>query len=340
MDYGNVISVVATFDFSVLPPEINSGRMYLGPGSGTLFTAAAAWDTLSVELSSAASGYASVISDLTGIIWHGPTSLAMTAAVMPYMAWLNDIAGSAAEIAGQARAAAAAYELAFAMTVPPSAIAANRTLFLALVTTNFLGQNTAAIAATEADYAQMWVQDAAAMHLYAESSALAAALPSFRAPAQTTNPIDSALSSPLVQILEHVPNVTNSVLSSANAVTSGRSIYAINMRLAAQDSAQPASSFPLGPRLVSGAAPPQPSIFAAVGRGVLVGKLSAPPSWAAAAPEMRPTATTPAGPTATASATDCGSVVSQAVLGTLPRDGPQPSRAKSKPIIVRSPAAG
>jgi PPE family len=33
-------------DFALLPPEINSGRMYVGPGSGPILAAAAAWDTL------------------------------------------------------------------------------------------------------------------------------------------------------------------------------------------------------------------------------------------------------------------------------------------------------
>lgn len=41
-------------DFGVLPPEINSGRMYAGPGSGPMMAAAAAWDSLAAELGLAA----------------------------------------------------------------------------------------------------------------------------------------------------------------------------------------------------------------------------------------------------------------------------------------------
>ena len=37
-------------DFAFLPPEINSGRMYVGPGSGPLLAAAAAWDGIATEL--------------------------------------------------------------------------------------------------------------------------------------------------------------------------------------------------------------------------------------------------------------------------------------------------
>jgi hypothetical protein len=59
---------------------------------------------------------------------------------------------------------------------------------MVLIATNFFGQNTAAIAATEAQYAEMWAQDAAAMFDYATSSATAAQLTPFSSPKQTTNP--------------------------------------------------------------------------------------------------------------------------------------------------------
>lgn len=80
-------------DFGALPPETNSGRMYLGPGSAPLTVAAAAWDALSSELTTAASGYASVVSDLVANSWLGPSSAAMTSAVTPFVAWLNETAG-------------------------------------------------------------------------------------------------------------------------------------------------------------------------------------------------------------------------------------------------------
>jgi PPE-repeat protein len=88
----------------------------------------------------------------------------------------------------QARAAAAAYETAFAATVPPPAIAANRAQLMSLIASNVLGQNTPAIAATEAHYDQMWTQDAAAMYGYAGSSAAATQVTPFTQPTQTTNP--------------------------------------------------------------------------------------------------------------------------------------------------------
>src|SRR5258708_11726461 len=74
------------------------------------------------------------------------------------------------------------------MTVPPPVIAVNRAQLMMLVATNFFGQNTPAIAATEAQYAEMWAQDAAAMYGYAASSASATELTRFAAAPQTANP--------------------------------------------------------------------------------------------------------------------------------------------------------
>ncbi len=174
-------------DFAMLPPEINSGRMYSGPGPGPLLAASEAWDSLAAELGFAASGYGSALAELTSNAWVGPTSVAMISAVTPYISWLTTTGTQAEETANHARAAVAAYEAAFAMTVPPPVIAANRALLAALVATNFFGQNTPAIMMTEALYIEMWAQDAAAMYGYAGSSAAAMQVTPFVQPPQTTN---------------------------------------------------------------------------------------------------------------------------------------------------------
>src|ERR1700743_186976 len=174
-------------DFGALPPEVNSGRMYVGPGSGPMLAAAAAWDDLAAELQSAGASYGSTIQTLAVGPWTGPSSIAMAAAATPYVAWINATGPQAEEAATQAKLAAGAYETAFAATVPPPVIAANRALLLQLVATNFLGQNTPAIAATEAHYVEMWAQAAAAMYAYAGSSASAAQVTPFTQPPQTTN---------------------------------------------------------------------------------------------------------------------------------------------------------
>jgi PPE-repeat protein len=173
-------------DFGMLPPEINSGRMYSGPGSGPMLAAAAAWDGLAVELRSAADSYAAGISGLM-TEWQGPSSSAMAAAAAAYATWMSTTAAQAEATATQARDAATAYEIAFAGMVPPPLIVANRAQLTSLVASNIVGQNTSAIAATEAQYAEMWAQDVAAMYGYAGQSATAAQVTPFTSPPQTTN---------------------------------------------------------------------------------------------------------------------------------------------------------
>lgn len=174
-------------DFATLPPEINSARMYSGAGSASMLAAGAAWSQLAAEMRSAAASYGSVVSGLTSGSWLGPASASMAAAAAPYATWMNATAAQAEQTAAQAQAAVNAYEAAFGMTVPPAAITANRAQRASLIANNVLGQNTPAIAATEAQYGEMWAQDAAAMYGYAGSSAAASQLTPFSQPVETTN---------------------------------------------------------------------------------------------------------------------------------------------------------
>ncbi|MBV9353767.1 MAG: PPE family protein, partial [Mycobacterium sp.] len=200
------------FDFAARPPEVNSALMYSGAGAGPLMAAASAFGSLGSELSNTAASYQSVISQLTGSEWLGPSSASMAAAAQPYIAWLETTSGQLQHAASQATASAAAYETAFAATVPPPMIAANRAQLAALTATNILGQNTPAIAATEAQYGEMWAQDAAAMYGYASSSATNAQLSPLTPPANNTDPAGSGL---------QAAAVTNAVNS--NAASSGLS---------------------------------------------------------------------------------------------------------------------
>ena len=172
--------------FMMFPPEVNSSLMYSGAGSGPLMAAASAWDELAADLEATAASYQTVLAQLTGTTWLGPTSARMAAATAPYVDWLAGTAGQAAQTSAQARFAAAAYESAFASTVEPAVIATNRALLAALVATNFLGQNTPAIAATEAQYMEMWFQDGLTMDTYATVSQQAVVLPQ-QTPAPTAS---------------------------------------------------------------------------------------------------------------------------------------------------------
>ena len=162
--------------------------MYAGPGSSSLQTAASAWNGLAAELQSAAQGYETVITQLSSDEWTGTASAAMATAAQPYVSWMQQTSAQAEQAATQARAAAAAYEQAFAATVAPPLIAANRAETSQAVAANVFGQYTPLIAQLEAQYGQMWAQDAAAMYGYAGQSASATQVTPFATPAATTNP--------------------------------------------------------------------------------------------------------------------------------------------------------
>ena len=185
-------------DFGAIPPEINSARMYMGPGSSSFQVAASAWNGLAAELQSAAQGYETTITQLASDEWTGPASAAMASAAQPYVTWMQETSAQAEQAATQAQAAAAAYEQAFAATVAPPLVAANRAETAAAVQANVFGQYTPLIAQLEAQYGQMWAQDAAAMYGYAGQSASAAQVTPFATPAANTNPGGTATQSAAV----------------------------------------------------------------------------------------------------------------------------------------------
>ena len=222
-------------DYGALPPEFNSARMYAGPGPGSMLAAAAAWNGLAAELRSVASSYGSVISGLIDGPWLGPSSTAMAAAAMPYVAWLSATAGQAELTGAQAQAAVGAYQAAFAMTVPPPLIAENRAQLMTLTATNLLGQNTAAIAANQAQYGEMWAQDATAMYGYAaNSAAITAGVTPLTPPPETTNlaglaaqgvqsagtSANGGAQSALSKLVSSVPNTLNSLSTSGSSTSS------------------------------------------------------------------------------------------------------------------------
>jgi len=242
--------------------------MYAGPGSAPLLAAAANWSAMATELHYTATSYASVIADLSDSAWQGPSAASMSAAAAPYAAWLKATAVGAEETALKATAAAGAYEAAYAATVPPPVIAANRALLASLVATNFLGQNAPAIAATEAQYGEMWAQDAAAMYGYAGSSATASQLAPFNAPPETTNgsgqisqpAAASSAESSLSDFLSKIPNALQNMLNMTptqlvddyqaivktltNVISTANGPYGINIESSARSIYQMAISIP------------------------------------------------------------------------------------------------
>ena len=345
-------------DYGIFSPEFNSARMHAGPGSGPMLAAAAAWNGLATDLSSAANSYGSVVSGLTSGPWLGPASMSMAAAAAPYVGWMNAAAAQAAQTASQAQAAAAAFEAAFAATVAPPEIAANRAQLMALVATNVLGQNAPAIMATEAQYAEMWAQDAAAMYGYAGSSAVASQVTPWQAPLQNSDlgglaarhtPVAGATlaaagtqQTTLPQPLSAVPQALQSLASPAASTSSASGLLGgsgssslltqmLPQLLSPQDAffamypvvygmmlptqmisaftqlAKMSAAAPALAHVAANAAKPlqlmthglgglapalHPPVSAGIGQANMLGGLSVPRSWAAAAP-INPVATAP-----------------------------------------------
>jgi PPE-repeat protein len=300
-------------DFVLLPPEINSARMYAGPRSGTMWAAAAAWDGLAVQLGSTASSFQSTVSTLTGGAWQGPASMTMATAAAPYVQWLTSTSVRAELVANQARLSAGAFEAAFTATVPPEVVAANRTLLMTLIATNILGQNTTAIAATEAQYTEMWAQDVAAMTGYDASVTATEAgwtpfseppltLTSLPTPTYTSflqqlldslfqsvtqqlmNPMSQLqmVSTPAQFAMEPMNMVIGQLMSGSNPLMSGAgSLPAMTPMLASTVS--PGIGAPSAAQLTRSV------VTAGTGRASSIGKLSVPATWANATPAPAPT---------------------------------------------------
>ncbi len=203
-----------------------------------MMAAAWAWNMLAAELDAAATAYDTVITQLTSEGWMGPASIQMAEAAKPYVAWMRTSAAQAEQAATSARAAAGAFETAFAATVPPPLIEANRTLLGQAISTNVLGQNTPLITQLEAQYGEMWAQDAAAMYGYAAQTAPTAEVTPFTEPAQTTNPAGQAMQAAAVtraagtsagtatqsQLLSSTPSALQSLASPSAATASATPI--------------------------------------------------------------------------------------------------------------------
>jgi PPE-repeat protein len=369
------MTAIPALDFAVLPPEVNSGRMYSGAGPGPMLAAASAWNVLAAELQATALGYSSVFSELSAR-WHGPTSAAMMAAATPYVAWLNATAAQAECTAAQAGAAVAAYEAAFAATVPPTEVVANRARLMILIATNILGQNACAIAANEAQYAEMWAQDAAAMYGYVDSSAVATELVPFDTPQQITSPAgpiaqsaavtqagwnpfapgsasDTAGLNGLLNALFGIDtafgqaansNILNTIFISgffmpAKFLGTGTKLAGLSQQGAGvAQGATAASAGTLG-----GLGAVGNSVSTGLGQGTPVGPLSVPPSWGSSAPLPRPLAPAVGEALRVTPAPQVASTPSIPVAGNMGAQGEgraRPQYGFRPSFVARPPAAG
>ena len=146
--------------------------------------------------------------------------------------------------------------------VAPPVIEANRAQLMSLSATNIFGQNTPAIAATEAQYGEMWAQDAAAMYGYAANSAATTAkVTPFTAAPQSTNPAGLAaqsaqaaststgtgVQSTLSQLISTSQTALQSLASPASSTSSGSGLSGILSALLGGGSSTGSTTTTTGP---------------------------------------------------------------------------------------------
>lgn len=296
-----VVRARVVMNFAALPPEINSGRMYDGPGSGSMTEAATAWERLATRLYTAAADYHAVTAKLA----------AMTEAAAPYIDWLTATAAYAEHAATLAAAAARSHETALAAVVAPPVIDANRALRRSLAIRNCLGQTSPAIADAEADYEQMWARNADAMHAYAGASAVASTVTPFTSPppaavpanpgTATTWAVNSApeLVSAGHQVMTTIPEALRA-LSLSPQTTFDTSLWPATSSLSRLSSLSAPSGVAISHlnSLNKTAAlrwllPNQggargATVIGSLGRGTSIGGLSVPQAWASAATTPAP----------------------------------------------------
>ncbi|MCV7401854.1 PPE family protein [Mycobacterium fragae] len=174
-------------EFITVAPEVTSALIHSGPGAESLIEASEAWQQLGTTLEESAENYVAELSSLTEA-WHGPSSVAMAQAAEPYLSWLRSTAQQCQQMASSAQAATAAFNSVRAAVVPTAQVTANRARLAQLLATNRFWSNLPAIAETEDQYQDMWANNSAAMSRYQAASAQATTLPQFVSPPLVTNP--------------------------------------------------------------------------------------------------------------------------------------------------------
>ena len=184
--------------YAALTPEANVTALTSGAGAAPYAEAATGWQAIASSLRIAATNLQLVVAatgqpndsvdSSVGLDWQGQAAQRFRQAVSGYInEWLTPMTEAAETLSEASTAQAAAYTTAVATSPTLAQISANRASLSTLQATNWIGQNTAAIAENEAEYMTMWADAAMAMTVYsAASDGVIAALESFPPPVPIT----------------------------------------------------------------------------------------------------------------------------------------------------------
>lgn len=145
------------------------GRLMSGAGPAPATAAAAAWASVAASVSARSVFLQSLLPRLAAS-WQAPETALMTRNVAIYLAHNEALRTQALLASTRHTKQAADYSAALAGMAQLPEIALNHITNAVLNATNFLGVNTGAIAANEAQYAAMWAQNAAMMAVYLANS--------------------------------------------------------------------------------------------------------------------------------------------------------------------------
>lgn len=147
------------------PPEVITGRLMSGAGPGPMLAASAQYAAAAAAYEASADRLMAQMAYLAAN-WQGTTATALQATLSTQLAWMRMFQTQLVLAAARTADQAAAFSTAYATMAPMPRIVENRVTTAVLEATNFLGINTPAIAAREAEYAGFWTQDVAVQSTY------------------------------------------------------------------------------------------------------------------------------------------------------------------------------
>ncbi|MEV6072976.1 PPE domain-containing protein [Nocardia sp. NPDC052001] len=166
-------------DFAALPPEVNSARLFAGPGPEEMLKTAAAYAAIAEGFHTAAAASDGSMGQME-VIWKGPSADTAQGAFRNHANWLRTEGDAAAATSAIAAGVAAANATALA-TMPT--VAEIETIQAAIVaasalSSSSLGVGAVTVAALEGLYMAEWARAVVVMTTYAgATNALMAQLP-------------------------------------------------------------------------------------------------------------------------------------------------------------------